>query len=66
MPETIDFDPDRREALSTLLQYAENEALQLKESELAEKIRTAYLSMSPDTLVPRSDICVGEGKNLRR
>jgi len=45
MRNLTDCGEDRRKALSTLLQYAEHEALELKEASLAEIIRVAYLRM---------------------
>ena len=45
MPNSANVKSERRKALSTLLQYAEHEAMELQEPGLAEIIRTAYLSM---------------------
>lgn len=56
MSNIADFDPDRREALSNLLRYAEHEARQLNETGLADKIRSAYLSMDCGSVAPQSDI----------
>lgn len=51
-------DPERRSALSNLLRYAEDEARELNEATLAEKIRSAYLSMDGAAVTPVSAIHV--------
>ena len=52
----FEFSKDRRKALSVLLQYAECEALELKETGLAEIIQAAYRSMDPPILPAQNDI----------
>lgn len=56
---------ERRSALSTLLRYAEHEALQLNESGLADRIRTAYLSMDGAAVAPDSAIKLACANKMR-
>lgn len=58
MQQSADMPSNRRQALSTLLRYAEIEALELDDRHLAEIIRTAYESMQELTKGPRSGIVV--------
>lgn len=51
---------DRRRALSVLLQYAEQEAIDLNEPGLAAKIRTAYLGTKTPNLPLKSDMFFDE------
>lgn len=50
---------DRRRALSVLLQYAEQEAIDLNEPDLAAKIRIAYLVTKTPNLPLKSELFVG-------
>lgn len=51
---------DQRRALAVLLQYAEQEAIDLNEPDLAAKIRTAYLMTKTPNLPLTNEIFVGE------
>jgi len=53
-----DCHTDRRRALSVLLQYAEQEAIDLNEPGLAAKIRTAYLMTKAPDLPIKSELFV--------
>lgn len=57
-----DCHSDRRRALSVLLQYAEQEAIDLNEPGLAAKIRTAYLMTKTPGLPIKSELFI-EGIN---
>ncbi len=56
---------ERREALSTLLRYAEIEAREMHEVHLAEEIRRVYLSMDSGMLTGAGGFVAGGTNKMR-
>lgn len=65
MAQLAQVQTERREALSTLLRYAEMEALEMHEVHLAEEIRKVYLRMDSGMLTGPDGIIVSGTNKMR-
>ena len=64
MSNNVNRSSDRRRALSILLRYAEQEAQELKEEDVAERIRDVYLNMEASTVAAHNEIMMAVGNKF--